>query len=183
VKRNTKRLQRSPLRETNLERTPIRAKGDEQSFTYQPYKQKSSTEIDPELIRDLAHDGYVCTWMAVSVVGMPTDCSPYYANGWEPINKNDFGGAFAKYCERDRPADAPITVGGGSLMLMCRHKRIDALARAHEKAEAAAPLQRSERMVRSGIENIPGGTHPSAIAHNKLERHMERISIPSDTDQ
>ena len=138
------RTQRSPLRETTTQRTPIRTpKGEEpQSFTYQPYKQKSSTEIDPELIRDLAHDGYVCTWMAVSVMGMPTDTSPYLANSWESINKNDFGGAFAKYCEANRPADAPVTQGNGSLMLMCRPKAIEALARAHEKAEAAAKLER-----------------------------------------
>lgn len=182
MKRNTKRLQRSPLRETNLERTPIRAKGDEQSFTYQPYKQKSSTEIDPQLIADLNHDGWSVTWMATSCVGLPLDTAPYYSNGWEPVNKNDFGGVFAKYCEQNRPADAPVTVGGGSLMLMVRHKRIEALARAHEMAEAQAPLQRSERMVRSGIENIPGANHPTALAHNKINRQIERLDIPRDTE-
>jgi hypothetical protein len=90
--------------------------------------------------------------------------------------------AFAKYCEANRPADAPVTQGNGSLMLMCRPKAIEALARAHEKAEAAAKLERLQGWVRGGIEGVPNSGHPSALAHNKITREIERLPIPGNRE-
>jgi|SRR6516225_5417542 hypothetical protein len=158
----------------NMKRGP---KPQRESLEYRPYEQKSPLEIDPQLILDLAHDGYVVEWKAVEVLGQPQKEGSWLSNGWEPCLRSDFGGLLKNIGDQGGPDDSHVQVGG--LTLMIRPKQMHDVAKQHQKREAQDNVDQIQGLLNHGIP-VRGGSHPTALRSNKINRSYERIEIPSD---
>jgi hypothetical protein len=148
---------------------------------YQAFVARSRLEIDPQLMADLRHDGWELVWVAESVngAGMPSVSDAVEArksNGFSYLRCDDFDGLFARYCETDGPADRPVRYGG--LVLMIVDRNVARACELAEKAAAAEAIAGTERYKIHGVPGTMGGTHPSALANNKIERSFERIKVP-----
>jgi hypothetical protein len=148
-----------------------------EEFVYEPYQQKSPLEISPDLVKDLAADGYAIQWVAEEVMGQPIRDNYAKSNGWEPVLKSDWGGVLARHSEPGAP-DGPITQGG--LTLMARAIEIHRMAKQHEKGAAAEKIE----AIRGLVDGLPvsGGRHKSALNYNKMKSTMERLTIPDSED-
>lgn len=125
-------------------------------------------------------DGMDLQWVTDSVYGqsMSQHRSTFERKGWTPVHPSDFDGRFdGKFTPRG--AEGEIIVDG--LVLMARPMEITKKARLAERRQAIEQVSIKEQAWRSGdINTSLDSRHSSALNTNKINKSMERISIPED---
>ena len=124
--------------------------------------------LPPEILRWLADMDFDANWKTQSVFGQefPKLMNGYLANGWVKLDSDLFPNFVA---ERD------------GLVLMVRPRFISDKARKADAARARGPIQAREMMLGStGVPNVTGGNHPSALRHNRINKTIEQIEIARD---
>jgi hypothetical protein len=131
--------------------------------------------------RSLIPDGMDLQWVTISVFGqaVPQRRADFEKGGWTPVHQEDFDGQFnGMFMPKD--ADGEIVVDG--LVLMARPLELSKKAKLRDRRRANETIQIKEAALRGG--ELSGvtldGRHPTAVNSNRINKSIERISIPED---
>lgn len=130
---------------------------------------------------DQIPEGYAFQWVTREVYGQeqPRQMARFTQGGWTPVHNDDFEGRFAG---RWNARESTEVINYGGLMLMYRPMDIHQRALQREKSKAEEAVEIKRRQLTGG--DLPGVTldsgHVSAIRSNKINRTVERLTVPED---
>jgi hypothetical protein len=163
-----KRHERQPTHR-GIERMPRDLDEDDlASFEPTPFTPHNPLAIDKEIIWKIEHEyDFVLQWAAYEIAGMP---QPERINGlkrnrWQEVTRTSFGGLLRPYFTEDKDR---LTCGGQ----VCMAVPMIIWRKLRQLDDRAARDQRAHHERAHSVEgiNVPGGSHESALAHNK-HRH------------
>lgn len=133
--------------------------------------------IPTDMVKALWRDGVALQWITRSVRGQefPQEVSKMVRGGWTPVHQSDFDGLLDGMF-MPKGHDDVITVD--DCMLVARPVEIQLKAKQAERRAAQLPLQIAEDLLGTGLRNVSGGNHPTAIAGNRIVKSVERVEIP-----
>ena len=141
---------------------------DLESFEPTPFTPHNPLAIDKEIIWTIEHEyGFVLQWAAYMVLGRPQPerINNLKRNRWQEVTRASFGGLLRPYFGEDKDS---LTCEGQVCMAV--PKIIwDKLKRNDSRAARDQVAQNERSHTTEGV-NVPGGSHESALAHNK-HRH------------
>ena len=131
--------------------------------------------------RDIMPEGMDFQWVTDSVFGQPQPerRASFEKRGWTPVHQSDFDGAFdGKFMPSGKEGE--IKMDG--LVLMTRPMELSIRARARDRRSALEQVAVKEQGLMSGdIQGVGLDTrHASALKSNRINKSIERISIPED---
>ncbi len=130
--------------------------------------------IDPDKIPP----GMAAQWVTDSVLGkpMPQHRAQFEKGGWTPVHQDDFDGQFDGMF-MPKGADGEIMLESSALMM--RPKQLSDRAKLREERMAREQVMIKEQALRGGDLNTSlDSQHPSAINSNRINKTLERITIP-----
>ncbi len=144
-------------------------------------------EVDEEVSEDrlfipqeMIPEGISLQWVTDSVMGQPQPQrrAQFERRGWTPVHPTDFN---ARFDGKFTPLGDNKEINVDGLVLMARPKEFTDKARRADRARAIEQVRIKEQALRGG--DLPvtlDAGHPSAVNSNRINRTMERISIPDD---
>lgn len=132
--------------------------------------------------KDLIPDGMSLQWVTDSVLGQPQPQrrAQFERRGWTPVHPQDFD---ARFDGKFTPLGSVDEINVEGLVLMARPTEFTDKARKQERARAVEQVRIKEQALRGG--DLPvtlDAGHPSAIRTNMINRTLERVSIPTDSE-
>src|SRR5262245_21113804 len=126
---------------------------------------------------DQRPEGMDLQWNTCTIYGqeMSQHINSWVRSGWTPIHRDDFDGLY-----RHMPADDAGFIKLDGMALCARPEEFSRKARARDVAKAREQISLKEQACRGGEINATGANHPSALAHNRITRSMERIEVPQE---
>lgn len=132
---------------------------------------------------DLFPPDFDFQWVTDSVYGQPQPQhrAQFERKGWTPVSQEDFDGIFdGKFMPKG--AQGEINVDG--LVLMARPMKFTILARKRDQQRAEEAVRIKQQQLTGG--DLPGVTldakHVSAVRTNRINKTIERIEIPTDSE-
>lgn len=142
-----------------------------------------SFEDSPDQLRIAPHlvpDGISLQWVTESVLGkpMPERLAAFERKGWTVVHNDDFDGQLDGLFDK-KGAQAPIRKDG--MVLVARPKELTAKARRRDHMAALEKVKIKEQALRGGdIGATLDAQHPNALGFNKINKSIERITVPED---
>ena len=175
-----KKRGRPPIeREAKREAVPslkMRAKPNWENLDPTANDTPDKLRIDPSKIPP----GMSAQWVTDSILGkpMPQHRAVFEKGGWTPVHQDDFDGQFDGMF-MPKGVDGEIKLEGMTLMM--RPKELTDRAKALDRRNAREQVSVKEQALRGGdINTSLDSQHPSAINTNRINKSVERISIPED---
>jgi hypothetical protein len=146
------------------------------------WEDMEATDDDtPDRLRinpNLVPEGMSLQWVTDSVLGQatPQHRADFEKRGWTPIHQEDFNGVYDGMF-MPKGASGEINVEG--LVLMARPTQLSEKAHNLDRRRANEQVHIKEASLRGG--DLPIGLdsqHPSALRTNRINKTVERISIP-----
>lgn len=132
--------------------------------------------------KEMIPEGMTLQWVTDSVFGqpMPQRRAQFERRGWTPVHPQDFDGRFdGKFT----PLGATNEINVDGLVLMARPAEFTEKARKRDRMKATEQVRIKEQSLRGG--DLPvtlDAGHPSAVRSNMINRTMERVHIPNDSE-
>lgn len=133
--------------------------------------------------REVYPDGIEFMWGTRSIRGQDTPQirSGYFKDGWREVHDEDFQGSrFWEYSRNRWARDDSGYICYEACILLGQREEITFKAEAKRVRMAKEQLLIREQSITGGGMNATGAEHPSALAHNKIQRTVERIEIPKE---
>lgn len=150
---------------------------------WEEYDPSEESEDRLHIGKDLFPPGFDFMWVTDSVYGqaMPQHRAQFERKGWTPVHQEDFDGVFdGKFMPKGQ--DGEITVDG--LVLMARPLEMSIRSRQLDQRKAVEAVQIKQQQLTGG--DLPGVTldarHKTATSSNRINRTIEPIAIPTDTE-
>lgn len=150
---------------------------------WETYDSSEDSEDRLHIPQEMFPDGYDFQWITHTVLGQEFGQlrSRFERTGWTPVHQEDFNGIFdGRFMTRG--AQGEITVDG--LVLMARPMEFSIRARKEEQRRAREVVQVKQQQLTGG--DLPGVTldtrHSSALSTNRINRTIEAVEIPKDSE-
>lgn len=161
-----------------LAKMKARPNWDEDTFSPVGDDGGDRLHIPQDVVEALARDGVALQWVTRHVRGqeVPQELRKYTKGGWTPVHGGDFDGVLDGMF---LPKGDTEVIGVEECMLVARPMALHQKARERDARAAEGPVKIQKQAVIDGI-NATGGSHPTALRGNKINREWERIQIPGD---
>lgn len=171
-------VEREPMREpVQTKKYKMRASPNWEEVDPLATDSPDRLRIDPGMIPE----GMSAMWVTDSVYGqaVPQHRSEFERKGWTPVHQDDFDNQFNGMF---MPKDAPGEINVEGLVLMMRPVQMTKKAEMADKRKAWEQVAIKEQALRGGdLTGVSLDTrHATALNSNKINKTMERITIPDE---
>jgi hypothetical protein len=183
IRRGRGRPSKSPIeREPQRESNKFKMRSNPNWETVDPFAEDTPDQL--RIMPSLIPEGLSFQWVTESIYGkpMPERLAMFERKGWTVVHNDDFDGQLDGLYNK-RGSTEPVRKDG--MVLVARPVEMTIKARARDKQQALEKVRIKEQALFGGELLSEKGvtldaTHRSAVGFNRINKSVERLTIPDD---